>query len=269
MNNQISIIGCGWLGLPLAAELIHNGHIIKGSTTSKDKIERLRNNGILPYRVAISKEGIEGDIEDCLKNSDTLIINIPPGLRKNPDANFVKQMDLLCKKIEASTIKKVLYVSSTSVYEEDSEIPTLTEESPTNGQSDSAKQLIAAEQIFKTNPNFETTILRFGGLIGGDRDPAKYLSGKKAVKDPEGPVNLIHQEDCIGIIKAILKKERWQTDFNAVAPQHPSRERYYSAVCQAKNLPLPQFDHVNRSKGKIISSGKVVQILNYKYQHKL
>jgi nucleoside-diphosphate-sugar epimerase len=269
LNKHISIIGCGWLGLLLAATLVKNGHTVKGSTTSSDKLDLLKQAGIDPFVVTISEEYIEGNISECLKGSEILIINIPPGLRKHPNADVVKKMQLLCTHIENSEIKNVLYVSSTSVYEEAFEMPMITEKSPTNGQSSSSRQLIGAEQVFKSSTKFKSTILRFGGLIGNDRDPAKFLSGKKDVKDPEGPVNLIHQKDCIGIIKAILENEQWQTDFNAAAPQHPTREHYYNTVCEAKNLPLPQFDHGTQSKGKIISSEKVEHLLNYEFLYKL
>lgn len=269
MNKRISIIGCGWLGLPLAKELVKNDHIVKGSTTSLSKIEILKKAGILPFLVSISEEGISGAIEECLRESEILVINIPPGLRKNPEANFVKQMELLCRPIKNSDTKKVLYISSTSVYEEALDFPLITEENTPNGQSFSAKQLIGAEQVFKTNSNFEATIVRFGGLIGGDRNPAKYLSGKKNATDPEGPVNLIHQEDCIAIIKNIIINKHWNTDFNAVAPHHPTRETYYTSLCKTQNLPLPHFDHATPSKGKIISSEKVERILNYAFQHDL
>lgn len=269
MNKLISIIGCGWLGLPLAMELIKNGYSVKGSTTSADKMEVLKKVGILPFLVSISDDGIKGTIDACLKDSAGLIINIPPGLRKNPEANFVKQMEMLCKHIESSTIKNVLYVSSTAVYEDDVSMPIITEESPTNGQSASAKQLIGAEQVFKSNSNFKTTILRFGGLIGDGRSPAKFLSGKTNVKNPEGPINLIHQEDCIAIIKTILLNKHWNTDFNAAAPQHPTRKAYYTSLCKSQNLPIPQFDLSGHSNGKIISSEKVERILKYDFQHQL
>ncbi|HUH27228.1 NAD(P)H-binding protein [Gelidibacter sp.] len=269
MNKHISIIGCGWLGLPLATELLKSGHFVKGSTTSVDKVALLKNAGIRPFLISISDVGITGPIEEFLKDSEILVINIPPGLRKNPDANFVKQMDFLCKHIETSTVKQVLYVSSTSVYEDVAKLSFITEESPTDGQSAAAKQLIAAEQIFKTNPNFETTILRFAGLIGDDRNPAKFLSGKNNIKDPEGPVNLIHQKDAIGLIKAIINNQHWNTDFNAASPQHPTRKAYYTSLCIIENLPIPQFEDSGPSLGKIISSEKVERILKYGFQHHL
>ncbi|TXE08699.1 SDR family NAD(P)-dependent oxidoreductase [Gelidibacter salicanalis] len=262
-------MGCGWLGLSLAAELVKNGHLVKGSTTSTDKFELLKAAGIAPFLVTISEDNIHGHIEDCLKDSEVLIINIPPGLRKDPSSDFTKKMALLCQHIEDSDIKNVLYVSSTSVYEDTLDLPLITEESPTDAPSATAKQLIAAEHIFKTNPNFQTTILRFGGLIGDKRHPAKFLSGRTNVKDPEAPVNLIHQQDCIGIIKAILKHEKWQTEFNAAAPQHRTKEAYYNAICDAKNIPRPQFDHSEPSKGKRIDSEKIQQTLSYQFVHAL
>ena len=40
-QNKIGIIGCGWLGLPLAKEFISNNYKVKGSTTTKEKLETL------------------------------------------------------------------------------------------------------------------------------------------------------------------------------------------------------------------------------------
>jgi 3-hydroxyisobutyrate dehydrogenase-like beta-hydroxyacid dehydrogenase len=43
---KISILGCGWLGLPLAKAIVENGFSVKGSTTSTDKLTALENAGI-------------------------------------------------------------------------------------------------------------------------------------------------------------------------------------------------------------------------------
>ena len=55
---QISILGCGWLGFPLAENLINKGNKIKGTTTSVDKLQLLSKAGIVPYLISISSEGI-------------------------------------------------------------------------------------------------------------------------------------------------------------------------------------------------------------------
>ena len=46
---QISILGCGWLGFPLAQQLMCQGFQIKGATTSESKLSVLQNAGISPF----------------------------------------------------------------------------------------------------------------------------------------------------------------------------------------------------------------------------
>ena len=48
---KISILGCGWLGLPLAKALIGNGFSVKGSTTSYEKISGLEQGGITTFLI--------------------------------------------------------------------------------------------------------------------------------------------------------------------------------------------------------------------------
>lgn len=54
----ISILGCGWLGLPLAKSLLEKGFSVKGSTTSIKKIALLEKFGIHPHIVTLS--AVEG-----------------------------------------------------------------------------------------------------------------------------------------------------------------------------------------------------------------
>lgn len=275
MTKQISLLGCGWLGLPLAKTLIENGFSVKGSTTSMNKLLILEENKIEPFLISLFEDKIEGDITGFLKNSEVLVIDIPPGLRKDTSISFVDKIETLVTQIEKSEIKKVLFVSSTSVYEDVEIFSTpleVTEETPTNPETESGKQLVEVEQLLLDNPHFQTIVLRFGGLIGEDRHPIKYLAGKENVENPDGPINFIHQEDCIGIILEILKqlldsaRSDNKTDkiiFNAVAPQHPTREEYYHKKAKNMNLPLPIFAKSTASKGKIINSAKIETVLSY------
>jgi nucleoside-diphosphate-sugar epimerase len=266
LNKHISIIGCGWLGLPLAKKFIENGYVVKGSTTSVEKLALLKSIGINPYLVSIDEENIEGDIANCLDKSDIAIINIPPGLRKHTDANFVKRIQNLMTYLETSTVSKIVFVSSTSVYADEIPIPVITEESPTHPETESGKQLLEVESLLQENTHFETTIVRFGGLIGDDRHPANSLAGKTQLKNPDAPVNLIHQQDAISSIVHIIENNAWNDLFIVVNPSHPTRKIYYTEQCKQRDLPLPEFDESETSKGKIINSEKLQNYLNYKFQ---
>lgn len=281
MNKKISILGCGWLGLPLAKSLLAKGYELKGSTTSENKLDVLKNAGILPFQIQLEKHQIIGNMEDFLKETDVLVIDIPPGLRReispSNEMTFVNKVKTLIPFIENSGIEKVIFVSSTSVYGDSKNFSTaleVTEETKPNPDTESGKQLVIAETLLQSNEHFKTTVIRFGGLLGDDRHPIKFLAGRTNVENPEAPVNMIHREDCIGIIEKSLDFARddnweWNQTFNAVSPQHPTRKAYYHKKAEIFNLPLPTFAEDSESKGKIISSKKVETILGYSFQKEI
>ena len=277
-RKKIAILGCGWLGLPLAKSLLSKGYKVKGSTTSESKLDLLKNAGISPFQIQLEEHQIIGNIEDFLKETDVLVIDIPPGLRKeissSNEMTFVNKIKTLIPFIEKSGIQKVIFVSSTSVYGDSFSIVEITEETKPNPDTESGKQLVIAETLLQSNPHFKTTVIRFGGLLGDDRHPVKFLAGRTNVENPEAPVNMIHSEDCIGIIEKVLDFARddnweWNQTFNAVAPQHPTRKAYYHKKAENLNLPLPTFAENSESKGKIISSEKVETILGYSFQKEI
>lgn len=277
-RKKIAILGCGWLGLPLAKSLLSKGYKVKGSTTSESKLELLKNAGISPFQIQLEENQIIGNIEDFLKETDVLVIDIPPGLRRETSASnemtFVSKIKTLIPFIEKSGVQKVIFASSTSVYGDSFPIVEITEETKPNPDTESGKQLVIAEKLLQSNSNFKTTVIRFGGLLGDDRHPVKFLAGRTNVENPDAPVNMIQREDCIGVIEKALDfarddKWEWNQNFNAVAPQHPTRKAYYHKKAENLNLPLPTFAENSESKGKIISSEKVETILGYSFQKEI
>ena len=272
---KISILGCGWLGFPLAQKLIDTGYEVKGSTTSESKIDILKSNKIEPFLIELTEDKITGTISEFLNDSEILIIDIPPGLRKitenTTEKTFVNKIKTLLPFVENSTIEKVIFISSTSVYSESDLIPTVTEESILHPDTESGKQLAEVENLLRNNSNFQTTIIRFGGLIGENRNIVKMISEKTNVANPEAPINLIHQEDCIGIISEILKQVQhdkvWNETFNAVAPNHPTRKNYYTEKAKQFHLIAPLFNENETNIGKIVSSEKLEKFLGYKFKN--
>lgn len=266
---NISILGCGWLGLPLAIKFLNSGHSVNGSTTSLEKMNRLQEEGIVPYQIKIFEEGVQGDLSAFLADAELLIIDIPPGLRSDPEVDFVKKIEVLKEYIEKSNVENVLFVSSTSVYEDGKEFPLYNEDNEPNGTAENSVQLAAAEAILKSSRSFFLTVIRFGGLFGPGRHPINFLAGRTAVKNPKAPVNLIHLEDCIGIIGAVVEQGVWGETINAVHPAHPPKEEYYTEVAKLLDLNPPQYDLSTPSTGKIVASEKVGKILNYSFRKEL
>jgi len=263
----ISILGCGWLGLPLAEYLRDSGHTVKGSTTSPEKLQILNGKEITPYLLELTPQL---QCEGCndFWDSDTLVLNIPPGRSKdNVEEYHQKQIESVIRQINKSTINFVVFVSSTSVYPEKPGI--VGEEDTKRGEATraSGNALLKAEKMLMNQSSFETTVVRFGGLYGHDRHPAKYLAGRKNLDKGNAPVNLIHQEDCIQIITKIIENGVRGEVFNGVSDGHPPRKMYYPAVARYLDLEPPTFKEDVAKDYKVVSNRKLKALLNYKFRH--
>jgi nucleoside-diphosphate-sugar epimerase len=260
----ISIMGCGWLGLPLAEYFISLGYNVKGSTTDKEKIPKLASCGIEPYHLEINNHVDEEKFSEFLK-SDVLIINIPPASSKTDELSYPEKMKIIKKKLLASPIKKVLFVSSTSVYPELNR--EMTEEEMIVPASNQSKSLLKAEKLFTESKGFDTTVLRLSGLIGYNRNPAKLFAGKKSIANGRAPVNLIHRDDCILIIEQIIVQNKWGELYNACMDTHPTRKEFYTMAAKKLNLTLPEFEDNEPVNFKLVSNEKLKKELTYFYKY--
>lgn len=263
MNKKITIAGLGWLGKPLAAQLKLFGYTVKGSVTDAQKAKEITKSGITAYPIVIAEAGTSGMVTTFLEDTDVLIIMIPPGLRRNTGANYALKMAHFLHEIERSDVKKVILISSTSVYDDSQGV--VTEKDVPQPQTNAGKQLFDVEQIFFNTPAFETTIVRFGGLFGGRRNPVKFLAGRKGLTNGNAPVNMIHRDDCIGILMAIIKQDAFGHIINAVSPSHPSKKEYYTQQAQDLGLEPPEYAAEEIGDFKQVDSEVVAQLLSYEF----
>lgn len=260
---KISILGCGWLGLPLGRQLLKDGHDIKGSTMQRENLGKLRDAGILPYLIKLNP-ALNADYDPGFFKADVLIINIPPKRREDIIDYHTAQIKNLIKVIKKGGIKKVIFISSTSVY------PALnrevTEEDAQNPGKNNGEALLAVENLLTEEDAFNTTVVRFCGLIGYDRKPGNFLAGKKLQSNGANPVNLIHRDDCIGIIEAIIKHGAWGETFNACSDKHPTRREYYEQAARKLGVKIPEFNDDALPAFKIINSEKLKSRLHYSFK---
>ena len=267
MNKIIAIAGMGWLGLPLAQHLKTLGFAVKGSVTKLEKAAQLQKNGFDVFAVTISEDGVHGSIQGFLKDVTDLIIMIPPGLRRNTGSDYVLKMSHFLSEIDNSKVKNCIFVSSTSVYGDDQ--GQVTEKNLPKPENEAGRQLFQTEQLFFTS-KCNTSIVRFGGLFGGSRQPARYLAGRENLSGGNAPVNLIHRSDCIGILTEIIKQEAYGHIFNAVHPSHPPKKEYYSNKTRDLQLTPPTFSEPSTNESyKQVDSVHVSQLLGYKFKESL
>jgi len=257
----VSILGCGWFGRALAAELLAKGYTVKGSTTNHEKLVELAALGIKPYLINFP-DAAENDPD--FFNCDVLVVSIPPKFRKGESGVFLPKVESIINSIERHGIKHVIYTSSTGVYgDSQGVVNELVEPQP---QDEPGQLLLKAEQAFQSRTNFKTTIIRFAGLIGPGRHPGRFFASKKNVPNGLSPVNMVHLDDAVGITLKVIEKATWGQVFNACASSHPSRTGFYTRFTQQLGLPVPEFRN-EEAVSKLVESINVLSQLNYQFKY--
>ena len=225
---NITVIGLGKLGLPLAQKLSLEYQVKAGARSIKPGRESIvyELGGIYP------KELI----------SPITILTIPPSGFSSFNLPLIP-------------CERLIYTSSTSVYGDD--LGLVTEET-----TPLVCDLLKIENWIKSHP--EWIILRLAGLVGPERHPGKFLAGKTNLARPNAPVNLIHHDDVITAVQEVLKQNRKNEIFNIVSDEHRSRKEFYETYSKLHKLPLPQFSEEVDSSNKLVANDKMKRELGIK-----
>ncbi|MGE3610016.1 MAG: hypothetical protein AB7I27_10555 [Bacteriovoracaceae bacterium] len=224
---KISIIGLGYLGLPLAHALKSHYQVLG---TKREQIS-IPGVTVIPLNLNTTPEA-------QLMDADVIVLNIPP---------FDGQLEWF-KSWKWTKKSKVIFISSTSVYQESEGL--VSESCPRNDN------LLKWEEDWIQNEFNDWVILRMGGLIGNGRHPLNFLLKKKNLPHQDWPVNLIHQDDAVGAIRAVIEKKINREILNVVSDEHSKRKDFYTGA---------DFDPHDHSTGKIIDNSKLKNIYQLKW----
>ncbi|MEO1513407.1 MAG: SDR family oxidoreductase [Bacteroidota bacterium] len=260
---SISILGAGWLGLPLGSRLHEQGYQVKGSTTRAERVSLLQENGLEAYQLKADDQ-LQGDGWTDFLRSDVLFLNIPPGRRRPDVANaFPRQVRQIVETAKGVGVGKVMFVSSTSVYASEGQLAK--EEDVLRPETASGIALKECESYLRNEASLEVLILRMAGLVGGDRKAGRFFAGRKDIPGGASPVNMVHRDDCIEIICRLLQGDQWGEVFNVCADEHPSRADFYKAQATKDGFEPPTF-LPDQKAHKIVSNEKLKRFLSYQYQ---
>ncbi|MGC7589705.1 SDR family oxidoreductase [Bisgaard Taxon 46] len=262
---SVSIVGLGWLGLPLARHLKNLGWEVKGSKRTHEGAEQMRLVRLEAYPLELTPE-INADPDDLtiLLSVDSLVINIPPSQYFFNPQHYVLSIQNLVNEALLHSVNHIIFISSTSVFPEVS--GHFDESCQPEPQSEIAKAILEVEQWLSQLQNIDCDIIRFGGLVGDDRHPAYSLSGKE-VKASNSPVNLVHFDDCARAIQLLLETPSYQRLYHVVAPEHPTKAEYYSAMAEKLGVEAPHFICSEQDPVRVIRADKICQELDFVYQH--
>jgi nucleoside-diphosphate-sugar epimerase len=246
---KINIIGSGWLALPLAQQLQQQGHDLLLTTTSQEKVKSIQSAGLGAITYELGDQLSEPAL---LFETDVLIVAIT--------CKDVESFEVLMDQLSEQKCRHIIFISSTSVYlnngkTHDEDSTALSHDNP----------LLTIESLIQQHRS--ATIIRFAGLVGPGRHPGRFFRRSGIISNPEAPVNLIHLDDCIGIIEAVLEQKAWNEIFNGCADNHPSKGEYYQHMAKQAGMAMPALGTATSGSNKIIDNSKVKAHLHHKLKY--
>lgn len=238
---NVLIAGCGYVGTALAQRLADAGHVVHAIR---------RDAGSLPSIV----NPIQADMA------------MPDGIPDLPEVDYVFYTaaaggyDEACYRsayVEGPTHllaalsgqgckpRRVFFTSSTGVYAQgDGE--WVDEESPTEPNHFSGTMMLEGERCFHNSP-FASTVVRLGGIYGPGR--IRILDGVRSgtLRAPAMPtyVNLIHRDDCAGVLSHLMEMAEPESVYLGVDDEPAERGAMYAWVAQRLGVspPAPESDN--------------------------
>lgn len=262
MSKKVSILGCGWLGLPLAKHLIKKGFSLKGATTSEEKLEKLSQSGIKPYLMKFDPS-LEGAVQDFFQ-TELLVVNVPPRSRTKDATYHPQQIRAIIDTIE-HTLDTIIYVSSTSIYPREDNL--YDETYHISREQSGNKAIFDAEQLVMNAESVKNKyILRSAGQMGLERIPGKYFAGKE-IKGPHDHVNYIHQKDLVELLTYVIEEKPKNGIYNLVAPEHPLKKNVVNRSIAKMGFDKAWYNETSEVKKRIIAGDKVIKEWGYEFYY--
>ena len=281
---RVLIVGCGYVGLPLGAELVRLGHEVFGLRRSLAAEGDLKAAGIQPLIGDVTKPD---DFKKLPRDFDWVVNCVAAGGGvENYRAVYLQGMRNLIDWLAPDPPKKFVYTSSTSVYAQN-DGSQVKESSPTEPMAETSKILVETEKVLleashgsrglSPHQKFPAVILRVAGIYGPDRGHwfKQFLKDAAHIEgDGSRFLNMIHRDDLIGCIIAALKNGRAGEIYNAVDDEPVSQLHFFQWLAQARDKPLPpsapENSGDNRKRGatnKRVSNRKLKMELGHQFKH--
>ena len=239
------IIGCGYVGLPLGAELARLGHEVFGLTRTGGTDAAMHERGIRPLTGDITRRA---DL-DALPSPFDWIVNTVASNRGGPEEyrlTYLEGMRHILQWLEVAPPKKFVYTSSTSVYAQ-TDGSLVKESSPAEPKNELGQVLVAAEQLLleaARTKGFPAVILRASGIYGPGRGQLflQYLKDEARIPGHgERLVNMIHRDDLASCILAALKSGRPGEIYNATDDEPVPQIHFFRWLSETLGKNMPPF----------------------------
>ena len=265
---RVLIVGCGYVGLPLGAELVKQGHEVFGLRRSPGGEAEMTGAGLKPLIADITRpeelSKLPGPL-DWVVNT----VSSSKGGEEEYRQVYLQGTRNLVEWLTPTPLKKFVYTSSTSVYGQ-TDGSVVKESSPTEPASATSQLLVETEKLLldaAATRKFPAVILRVAGIYGPDRGHLflQYLRDEARIAGKgERVLNMIHRDDLVSAIIAALKNGRTGEVYNAVDDEPVAQIHFFRWLSETLGKWMPPFateeENVQRKRGltnKKISNRKL------------
>jgi len=260
---RVLILGCGYVGLPLGAELVRQGHQVSGLRRSTGAEAELRAAGITPLRADVTQQNT---LRRLPAQFDWVVycVSSSAGGVEEYRAVYLEGMRNVLDWLSDSPLRSFVYTSSTSVYGQ-MDGSRVDETGLTEPVAETAKILLAAEGVLLAaarDKNFPAVILRVAGIYGPGRGYwlRQFLKGEARIEGRgERMLNMIHRDDLAGALIAALQRGRPGTIYNVTDDEPVSQLALFEWLSRKLHQPLPAFapEHLTEKLKRGVTNKKV------------
>lgn len=239
------IVGCGYVGVPLGASLVKQGHEVFGLRRGAEADPELAAAGIKPVKGDVTRP------EDlaALPGPFDWVVNCVASNRGGVEEYrqvYLQGTRNLLTWLAACPPKKFVYTSSTSVYGQ-TDGSQVKETSPAEPQSETSKVLVETEKALLDafqQSKFPAVILRVAGIYGPERGHLflQYLENKARIAGQgERLINMIHRDDLVTVIASALKNGRAGEIYNVVDDEPIAQIHFFRWLSETLGKFMPPF----------------------------
>ena len=231
------IIGCGDIGMRVAALERAAGHSVTGLARSEDSARRLRAAGIEPIMGDLD---IPSSLAGLPLTNTVVYYFAPPPAKGVTDPRMEALVSVL---VPPKLPARVILISTTGVYG-DCRGEWVTEDRSPNPQADRARRRLAAETTLRRwseTSSVPAVILRVPGIYGPGRLPEERLrAGEPVLREQESPFsNRIHAEDLARVCVAAARCRHPSAVYNCSDGHPTTMTDFFYRVADRLGIPRP------------------------------
>jgi nucleoside-diphosphate-sugar epimerase len=258
-NPKTLIIGCGYIGLPLALRLVEEGHQVTGWVRSAASAASLADR---PLHRIITGSVADGNAWDAAGEDYDLVIHCASSGRGGEaeyEEVFLKGARVMG---ERQPRARKIFVSSASVYGQ-TQGEIVTEESPAEPLTATSRILRDAERAALASG---ATVARSTGIYGPGRGVLfeKFRRGEAVIEgDGLRWINQIHQRDLVAalahLIAAVAPGGAGAPGeiYNATDDTPVTYRDYYAWCGEFLSQPMPPHGRVTRERKRGLANKRV------------